>query len=332
MNAVVTLVPNKLQEISLAQTIKSFLLDCQLKNLSPGTVRWYEGKIKDLVHFLQNETSTESLTISHLTEENIKAFLRYEMGRKNLRCEESPLSSYTLRGTVVSLKVFLKFLQEENYLKENLAAKLKTPRVKKKIIETLSQEHIQSLLSAPDKEEFHGFRDYCMLLTFLDTGIRLSELISLKARDVDFSTNMLFVLGKGDKERRVPFGMNLRKALEKYLAWRAKVPQNGTLFVNVFGEKMKSRCIQDMLLRYGKRAGITGVRMSPHTLRHTFAKMSLLNGMDAITLQYILGHTTLDMVRNYVNLTSQDVALNKNRFSLMDRMGIDGTMPRKKLW
>ncbi len=98
-----------------------------------------------------------------------------------------------------------------------------------------------------------------------------------------------------------------------------------------FGERMKQRHIQEIVARYGKKAGIADVRISPHMLRHTFAKLSLLNGLDAITLQYILGHNSLDMVRYYVNLTQKDMALQKNRFSVVDRLGVSREY-RKKLW
>lgn len=89
-----------------------------------------------------------------------------------------------------------------------------------------------------------------------------------------------------------------------------------------------------MVTACGKKAGITGVRMSPHTFRHTFAKLSLLNGLDVITLQYILGHNSLEMVRNYVNLTQQEVALQKSRCSLLDKLAEKGqaTLPRRKMF
>lgn len=332
MSQILSLIPDRLQEVSLQQTLKAYLLDCDAKNLSRGTILWYEAKLKDFIQFLQTRTGLPACPLSVLTEESIRLYIQHHKERENPRCKGTSLSSTTVKGTVIALKVFLKFLHNEGYLKDNLAAKIKAPKVQKKIITTLSPEHIKNLLSVPNKEKFSGYRDYCILLTFLDTGVRLNELVNMRVSQLDFSTSSFVVLGKGNKERRVPFGMSLRKTLEKYLMWRGDKPKHDFLFVNQFGDKMDGRRIQEAMTAYGRKAGFTGVRMSPHTLRHTFAKQSILNGMDAITLQYILGHTSLDMVRQYVNLTGEDVALQRNRISLIDRMGIQEPVKKKKLF
>lgn len=330
MQQVAKLIPRSLEEIPLTQALHAFLLDSRAKNLSPRTVEWYEEKLSYFVEYFSRMYGEP--TIHRLNNESVKLFIQHSQTRERRGFGKGKLSSYTVKGTVVALKVFFKFLHQEGYLKENLAEKITTPRVQKKIIQTLSQEQIQALLQVPDKHCFTGFRNYCMLLMFLDTGIRLSELLHLKTNQIDFSTNTLVVLGKGNKERRVPFGMNLRKMLEKYVIWREKANKQELLFVNEYGERMKARRMARIFKIYGKRAGISGVRVSPHTLRHTFAKMSILNGMDAITLQYILGHTSLEMVRNYVNLTQQEITLQRNRISLIDRMGIQEPVKKKKLW
>lgn len=327
-------IPKTLQEVSVEQTLRSFLLDCSARNLSPQTTAWYERRVNYLLEFLKNENASPlpgDLPLSHLTEQNVKLFIQHHRERAHKK-RDGTLSSYTVKGTVASLKVFFTYLFNEGYMRENLSLKIKTPKVCKKIIQTLSAEQIRALLSAPNKNSFAGFRNYCILLMFLDTGLRLSELAYLKADAVNLSTNTLRVLGKGNKERIVPFGMSLRKSLEKYLTWRGKLPGQDAVFVDQFGRTLKLRLVEKMVQWCGEKAGITGIRMSPHTLRHTFAKMSILNGMDAITLQYILGHTSLEMVRNYVNLTQQEITLQRNRVSLIDRMGIQEPVKKKKLW
>lgn len=329
------IMPRSLEEVPVEKTLKAFLLECQAKNLSSRTVEWYEERIGYFLSFLKEGFASFSVSgppIHLVTERNVKLFIQYHKQREHKRKQGHVLSSYTVRGTVVALKVFFKYLFEEEYLKENLTGKIKPPKVQKKIIQTLSEEQIKTLLETPNRKTFTGFRNYCMLLTFLDTGIRLSELVNLKVSHMDFQTNTFLVLGKGNKERRVPFGVSLRKALEKYLMWRGELPGQDFLFVNQYGEKMKNRRIEAMMETYGKKTQITGVRMSPHTLRHTFAKMSLLCGLDVMTLQHILGHTSLEMVRNYVNLTNQEIALQKNRLSIVDKMGMKAETKRKKLW
>ncbi len=331
MNSNIPMIPDRLQDISIEQALSLYLLDCQTRNLSPRTVPWYEAKIRGFFEFLRTAYAVTSCPVSVLTEEPIRRYIQHCKEREHLRVKGRCLSSATVKGAVMALKAFLTFLYKEGYLKDNLGSRIGTPRLENKMVKALSPEQIKSLLAMPDKKSFVGFRNYCMLLTFLDTGVRLSELIGMTVGGMDFSSNTFVVLGKGNKERRVPFGIGLRKALEKYVMWRGEIPEEDTFFVDQFGERMKQRHIQEIVARYGKKAGIADVRISPHMLRHTFAKLSLLNGLDAITLQYILGHNSLDMVRYYVNLTQKDMALQKNRFSVVDRLGVSREY-RKKLW
>ena len=150
-------IPETLQDISIEQSLRSFLLDCRARNLSPQTVAWYEKRIMYLVEFLRNCQPQDGVCpLSLLTEHNVKKFIQYHMEREQRRKTDT-LSSYTVKGTVVSLKVFFRYLFCERYVKENFAEKIKTPRVQKKIIQTLSQEQIQALLQIPDRKTFTCF-------------------------------------------------------------------------------------------------------------------------------------------------------------------------------
>jgi integrase/recombinase XerD len=160
-----------------------------------------------------------------------------------------------------------------------------------------------------------------MILTLLDTGLRLSEILGLRRDCIDWQGNRLIVRGKGDKERSVPFGTAVRRALWEYAQRRGDVSGQDVFFLDQFGGQICARHIQITLRRYGKQAGIEGVRVSPHTLRHTFATQYILNGGDAFSLQQILGHSTLEMVKQYVKLANRDVALQHRRYSPVDNLG-----------
>jgi integrase/recombinase XerD len=151
--------------------------------------------------------------------------------------------------------------------------------------------------------------------------MRVSELTNLKIEDIDWTENMFLIMGKGRKERIVPFSSRLKRVLWKYLNKRSYI-ENDYLFLDIYGEKMTRHAVQQMTSKYGKKAKITKVRVSPHTFRHTFSKMWILNGGDIFSLQKILGHTTMDMVRNYVNLASSDVQIQHKKFSPLDRMDL----------
>ena len=138
---------------------------------------------------------------------------------------------------------------------------------------------------------------------------------------MDLQDNTIKVLGKGGKEREVPFGATAKQALLQYLMRIGEIPGQDLLFLNRFGGGVNRRTIQRQIQLYAEKAEIKGVRPSPHTLRHTFATQYILNGGDAFSLQKILGHSTLDMVRVYVDMANSNMTLQHKKFSPMDRLG-----------
>jgi len=213
------------------------------------------------------------------------------------------------------LKTFFRFAQEEGYLKTNIASRLKVPRAPKKIIQTFSEEQLRRLLASA-----RSTRDEAILGLLIDTGIRVTELASLQIQDVDLDRGRVKVHGKGAKERFVFFGNRCRRLLWRYINAERPNVSSDRLFINAYGQPLKARGIVEMIRRCGKRAGINGVRCSPHALRHTFAKRFLLNGGDVFTLQQILGHSSLEMVRRYLALCSQEVGRLYRPHSPLDQL------------
>ncbi|WP_080837624.1 tyrosine-type recombinase/integrase [Cohnella massiliensis] len=208
----------------------------------------------------------------------------------------------TINNRIQTLKRFFSFLQREGWILKNPTVLLKTRTGQQTTIFSLTEEQIMQLLVQPDQQKFTGFRDYAMLALMLDTGLRLGEVIALKLNQVEMKSCFLTgVLGKSRRPRDVPFSDEVRKILMKYIKIRGELASDW-LFVTIDGQALKIRTVQDIIQEYGAKAGIKDVRVSPHTLRHTFAKLYILNGGDPFSLQEILGHTTQDMVKRYVNL------------------------------
>ena len=176
------------------------------------------------------------------------------------------------------------------------------------------------MLRQCNRKTFIGLRDYTILLTLIDTGLRVSELCGLGVCDIDWSSGFMRVLGKGSKERLVPFGTTLRRALHEYIGRKGQFGGDHYLFVNQFAQRLDRRVVRLILLKLGEKAGVKGVRISPHTCRHTFAKNWILNGGDPFSLQRILGHTTQQMVSHYVNLAANDIRVQHSKFSPADRL------------
>lgn len=301
---------------SFAEAKRIFLLHCRAKNLSPRTIPWYEKKLGYFEQFLRENFPYENLP--SVTPAMIKEYICWLQRKEHQKKKGENLSSYTIAGMVRALKVFFHFLAEENYLPSNPCEKIKVPKVQKKIVRALSEDEIRKLLAVPDVKAFTGFRNYLIILLFLDTGVRLSELMNLKLKDIDWERYTLRVLGKGNKEREVPFGMRGARMLLKYLKWRGEIPGQEFVFVDKLKQKIKLRQAQKIVERTARKAGVE--RVHCHRFRHTFALNWVKYGGDAFSLQRILGHTSLDMVRNYVNLAGEDVVAKHRQFGLMDKL------------
>ncbi|MBI4425796.1 MAG: tyrosine-type recombinase/integrase, partial [Elusimicrobia bacterium] len=216
---------------------------------------------------------------------------------------------------------FFGFLARERMIPADPFLLVEKPRMEKKLIRPLSTEQVKALLGAFDHKLFPYFTVWTISVLILDTGLRVSEVVGLKADQMDFEAGVLRVMGKGGKERQVPFGATSKQTLWNYATRRGEVPDQSLFFVNRYGGGLCRVWVQKVMRRIGQRAGIQGVRVSPHTLRHTFAINYVRNGGDAFSLQRILGHSCLDMVKVYVSLADQDVAAMYRKFSPMDRLG-----------
>ena len=235
-----------------------------------------------------------------------------------------PLSQATVQGYVRTLKSFFSWATREEYLAANPMTKIPVPKATTKVTNTFSQEQIAMLIAVYQGSNGSGCRNLTILLLLLDSGIRVSELVGIHLSDIGLAEGTIKItLAKGNKERLVPIGSLVQRTLWKYINHYRPRPLTDKvtrLFLSEEGLPLTRSGIQQMLRRSGKRAGIIGVRCSPHTFRHTFAKNYLLNGGDIFSLQKILGHSSLASVRLYLNLFSSDVKKQHQRFSPVDNM------------
>ncbi|MFC4767198.1 tyrosine-type recombinase/integrase [Effusibacillus consociatus] len=304
-----SILPQK--EIKLEEVVKSFVLDCRARNLSSRTIQFYQEVIGCLQKTFQEQGLKFDVTT--VTQKDLKHhFIGYML--------EKGIASNTVNGRIKGCKAFFKFLFQERFISDNLADQLELIKAEKKMIQTFTKEQVIQLLNLPNRDTFTGLRDYTIMLILLETGMRLSELVALTVSDVNLKEFEIRILsGKGRKARRVPIQKTCTQVLKRYLLERGDV-ETDALFINIDNGPLHLRTIQDMISSYGKAAQITGVRVSPHTFRHTMAKFYILNGGDVFTLQQILGHTTLDMVRYYVELFSSDIKKQHQKYSPVENM------------
>ena len=217
-------------------------------------------------------------------------------------------------------KTFWNYLYRDGLIILNPMVKVERPRVERRFARPFTQEQLRTLLESINLNSVFGLRDYCLILFLADTALRISEALSVKLSDVDWANNTVIVLGKGRKERRVPFGQTARRALLKWTQRRGSVQGCEFLWINHFGQQLVRHHFERRMKWHTKRAGIAAPRLSAHSLRHFFALSYLKNGGDALSLQKLLGHTSLEMVRNYVNMTDDDVMAKHRLASPLDRM------------
>lgn len=319
---------------SVAQSVQDYLISCEIKGLSPGTVDKYRIHLTTFAAFLRERFQLED--IARVTKSHIFAYIKHlqdervKFGGKLQRSDATKgLSVVTINDQLRSLKAFFNYVAAETEGFRNPMQGVKKLKTPKKIVGTFDRDSILRLLSQPNRKSFAGFRDYVMIWLTFDSGCRLSELVGIKIGNVDLANGRIKVLGKGNKERFVPIGMVTKRLLIKYMQRRQALQASSGedhLFVTQEGLPLKKRSFEAAMKRYGQKAGITHLRVSPHTLRHSFAKEFLLNGGDVFSLQAILGHTSLDMSRVYVNLANTEVQLQHRRHSPGDKL--NGTMNR----
>jgi integrase/recombinase XerC len=268
----------------LGRAVELFLAAKAAEGASPRTIEWYRMILVRLVRAIGSERAVDGLDPAELRTWLVE-----------LRTTLAPVS---VAGYVRTLRVLGNWLLAEGLAEAAALRGLRRPRVPHKVIEPVADDVLRRLLA------ISSVRDRAIVLLMIDTGLRVSEVASLRLGDLR-PDGTLKVRGKGSRERMVPAGSTARQAIVRYLGQRGPGQPDDALFLGRRGE-ISTRGLQHMLRRLKARVGVTG-RLSPHSLRHTFARSYLVNGGDAFSLQRILGHETLDMVKRYVALTDTDL-------------------------
>ena len=290
--------------------VEAFLRAVKVRNRSADTIVYYRRQLLNFRKIL------ESQGISTRVDRITKAIIEQNFIEHSL--EERGHKYTTIATRLRAIRAFFNWLVSEKVLKESPMQGIVISDVDTEI-ETYSREQIIDLLRQPNLETFVGYRDYVIMTLFLETGVRLRELVDIKLNDLRMEDSQILINGKGAKLRLVPIQKKARRVLTNYLKIRGHSP-SPYLFITQDDGKMSRKAVQDRLAKYGRMSNITNVRNSPHTFRHTFAKMSVKNGANIFELQKILGHETLEMVRKYVNLFSSDVLESHRKFSPIENL------------
>lgn len=301
--------------LDLPTLLEGYRLSSRSEGKSPNTIAIVESSVRYLHDFLDSRNLPSGIDTVGVQElRQFIVFLREQprfARHRFTRPQGGHLSGHTVNGYLRALQAFWSWLKREDFIQSNPFNKLKIPKAPKKVTPTFTEDQLRELFGVIDTKTTAGYRDYTIILTLLDTGIRCSELTGLTVENVNLEGRVIRVWGKGSKERTVPIGVKVQKALWKYLNVHRPepaLPKYNNVFLTKDGYPLTKDRLEAIVQRYGDKAGITGVRVSPHTFRHTMAVTFLRNGGDVFSLQNILGHSQLEVVRGYVNLAFSDIS------------------------
>jgi integrase/recombinase XerC len=287
--------------------LKAFLEHLELnRNVSPHTVRAYESDITQFLEYVAADKGTQvsQLAPADLNPTSVRTFLA-DLGRRGNRRS-------SMARKLSGLRTFLRYLRREGEIKDDPSALAVSPRRERTLPAHLSEDEMSQLLEAPDGNDPLGRRDRAILELFYASGLRLSELVGLDLEDVDLRGRMVRVMGKGAKERIVPFNQATERALRAWLKDRmaladaavsSRTRKADPLFVNYRGTRLTGRSVHRLVLRYVSQCSAQ-FGISPHALRHSFATHLLQRGADLRAIQELLGHARLSTTQRYTHVNA----------------------------
>jgi integrase/recombinase XerC len=307
--------------VSLEGWIQEYLNYLQYqRNVSAHTLRSYASDLEQFHYYLTHTPSGDSRPeprLEQIDNLTIREFLGalYQRGNKKV----------SVARKLATLRSFMKYLSAQGALSANPAKIVASPRLEKRLPEYMMLDSVAELVEAPDASTTLGKRDHAILELLYATGVRVSELVGLDLGDVDQSEGLVRVLGKGRKERILPFGSKAREALEDYFCVRSELlaargasnraekhapasrPRAAeAVFLNARGGRLTTRSVGNIVDRYIGRVA-QRLKVHPHTLRHTFATHMLNAGADLRAIQELLGHESLSTTQKYTHVSTEQL-------------------------
>ena len=300
--------------ISFSQAVDGFLLAANARHLSEHTIKDYLNTFRKFLDFLDDDPP-----INTITAKDVSKFLAVQK-----------VSNKTVLNYHIGLSALWTWCKTEHLVDEHVIHQVERPKPEKRQIKPYTQTEVKAMLASlshskfytrPGKRESnHSLRNVernrAMIYLLLDTGIRASELSNLRIHHMNVRNRTITVMGKGNKERIIPFSARTGQVMWRYLAQRKNDSAGDYLFVTEEGRKLDRTRILRIIHVIGERAGIYGANV--HRFRHTFAINYLRNGGDAYSLQLMLGHSTMEMVKNYLDIVRGDLEKNHRIASPVD--------------
>lgn len=294
---------------------EEYLLDCKSRNLRDGTLRHYRDSTRQIMKYIGGDT-----LIKEIDKEVIKNFI--------IQLRDNPeLNDVSLYTYARDFKTLMYFFMDKEYIP---MFKIKIPKVDKQPIETYTDEELRILLKKPNLHQcsFTEYKVWVMTNFLLSTGVRRHSLINIKIKDLDFDNHVVYInVTKNRKALIIPLNRDIIKILQEYLKYRKGEPEE-YLFCNIYGKQIAPSTVYHSFYEYNKKRGIQKTGM--HRYRHTFAKKWILAGGSVVTLQKILGHSSLAITQNYLNLLVSDIQKEVEEFNILQEFKRESIKMKQK--
>ncbi|MCB8981174.1 MAG: tyrosine recombinase [Ardenticatenaceae bacterium] len=267
-------------------------------NYSSNTIAAYKNDLGQFMTYLQGHHLNNSNKWQAIGVDEINGYVDY--------MKDQPYASSSVARKVAAVKSFFNYLYANQVVDENPTTDIDSPKVKKRLPKTLSFEEVDRLLKAPSqKKSPKNLRDMALLNLLYSTGMRVTEVVSLRLEDVDLQNNVLFCPGKDDQVRELPFDQYTKQVLENYIEegrpFLVKDKDETAMFLNHRGQQLTRQGLWLIIKAYAKEAELS-VAVTPHTLRHSFAAHKLNSGSDLQEVQKLLGHANISTTQIYTQL------------------------------
>ena len=291
----------------LDYAFEGFMLSREAMRCTPKTLEHYQYTLGSFTDYLTDQGVDD---VADITAHCIRAYL-VGLQRRGLKDTTQHIHA---RG----IRAWLNWLVLEGELDTSPMKRVAMPRLEKRIPPPFTPQDVQTLLAACDRRTTLGARNYAIILTLLDTGLRAAEFCSLHVGDLDMRSGLCTVLGKGSKQRTVRVGAKARGAIVKMLGLRNGVTDDEPLWATRGSTALSIHGLQTMLHRLGRRVDV--MPCAPHKFRRTFALWCLRDGMDLHSLRMLMGHSTLDVLQRYLALAGEDVERAHKAHSPADKL------------
>lgn len=276
------------------ECLEEFLLDCDLRRLSPRTIKSYKNNISRTLDYIN--IHFQVIELEEINHQHIRRYMQ--------RLKQKGLSATYANGILKGLRSYFNYAIQEGYLLRSPADKVHWQKEPVKIIETFTNDEVRRMLNVYKRTDFLSVRNKLILAIAFDTGARNSEICEMKTSDI--GSNVILIHGKGSKERNVPLTPYVRKVMLQYE--RAKSLYFSDYFLaydnyllSRTGKPLTKEALEYVFKKAGEAASVRqSIRCSPHTARHYYAQANVRNGLDVYSLSRLLGHTNINITKRYL--------------------------------